>query len=158
MTYNQVSCVTLCANYNTTLTHPLDDVLALGVGAGLGDGLGVLGAHLVVLGAALPVGHLPRDGEAVLQVGRLALGVVLGLVLGLGRLRAPLVVGGGAHLGQHGLRDGLAGASSHSAIAAGIGLGGGHDQGREEDDDGQLKEGFRWVVCSLESFFLPLNF
>ena len=146
----------LCTNIPHS-TYPLDDVLALGVGAGLGDGLGVLGADLVVLGAALPVGDLPRDGEAVLQVGRLALGVVLGLVLGLGRLRAPLVVGGGAHLGQHRLGDGLA-AAGHGADAAGVGLGGGDDQGREEDDDGQLKEGFRWVVCSLESFFLHLNF
>jgi len=121
-------------NLNTNVgADLLDDVLALGVSAGLDGGLGVLGADLVVLGVALLVGDLPRDGEAVLQVGGLALGVVLGLVLGLGTLLAPLVIGGGAHLGVHSVVGGLAAAT----IAAGLGLGAGHNQGWEEEDNGQ---------------------
>merc|ERR1712223_1617789 len=89
-------------NLNTNVgVDLLDDVLALGVSAGLDGGLGVLGADLVVFGAALLIGDLPWDREAVLQVGGLALGIILGRVLGLGTLLALLVVGGGTNLGVH---------------------------------------------------------
>jgi hypothetical protein len=126
----------MCCNYTTKTTCLPDDVLALGVVLSLVGLLGVLGAHLVVLGVALFVGDLPRDGVAVLQVGGLALGVIVGLVLGLVVCVALLVVSGSALLGVDSLVLGTA--LDCMAVAVGSSRACGN-QSREQDEEGQLK-------------------
>jgi len=84
------------------------NILALLFILGLRSLLSVLGAHLIISGAADLIHDLPWGGNALLAGSGLALSLVLGLILGLGAGLAALLEGSGALLGHDGFHLGLA--------------------------------------------------
>jgi len=123
------------------LAHLTDNILALLIVSGLGGVLGLLGADLIIGGAALLVRDLPGHGAAVLGGGGLTLGIISGLILGLGALLAVLGVRSGALLGVDGL---VLGGAHGATIAAGLSRGDGSKAEAEEDGDEELH--FSWIV------------